>query len=528
MLDSIDKTGDSDVAETIQAALNACGPEQVVALPPGTFKIGRTLTIPGHVVLRGSGPGTVLLSNLPSADVIKFYGPYWYYATPIAVVSGAAKGSTSVEVATTKELAVGVKVQLQAENDPQLIFGGSEGSGGPWARGQWLEVTGISGNTVTFTPALYQTYDASLKPRLRFPVNGANPARNFTEYAGVENLTIKNNHPYGNANISMQFTAYSWVKGVTSLDAGLCHIWTFDTFRCEIRDSTFRGVLPPITSSRGYGIQLGTPGGDQPNSKTTALLIENNIFEGNRGHVTVGYGAAGCVIGYNFFTNAASETANIQKMDIAFHSSYPMMNLIEGNVGIRGIVADTFHGNSGDNTIYRNWWKGKAAGKDSALCSIELDAYQRNFTAVGNILGYPEIASDLAALSNPKGVGVYEKLAPDAAPYGNFYKVWMLGYAGEGGGTSPADPQVAATLLRHGNYDYVTKQTHWDDTISDHTLPASLYLSAKPKWWAKGAPFPPIGPDVTPMTNSIPAQMKFEGVLPSGPVPPGNLQVTPK
>ena len=45
------------------------------------------------------------------------------------------------------------------------------------------------------------------------------------------------------------------------------------------------------------------------------------------------------------------------------------------------------------------------------------------------------------------------------------------------------DPNVAATLLRHGNYDYVNQDTIWDPSITNHSLPPSLYLTSKPAWF---------------------------------------------
>ena len=523
-LNEIDRQGATDVSGVIQANLNACPPDQIVVLPSGTFRVDATLTMPNRVILRGAGATTVIRANI-AGDIIKFYGPYWRYASPIAITAGANKGSTSMEIAGTADLATGIKIQVQCDNDPSIMFPGSEGSGGAWAKGQWVEVTSVSSRTVTFTPALYQDYLSGQNPRVRFPVNGADAHRNFTEYAGVENLTLKNINPSANASVSLNFSAYCWLKGVTSLDASVCHVWPLDTFRCEVRDSYFHGVLPPITSSRCYGIQLGTPGGSDPSSKSTAMLIENNIWDGNRGHILIGYGAAGCVVGYNYFTNTLSEVPNVQKMDIAIHSSFPMMNLVEGNVGVRGVVADTFHGNSSYNVIFRNWWKGKTQGKDSALCSIELDSYQRYFSALGNVLGYPGITSDVAALSDPSGQSVYERVAPEDAPYGNFFKVWMIGYDGEGGGTGRSDPQVVGTLLRHGNFDYVTGQTAWDSNISDRKLPNSLYYSTRPAWWPSTLPWPAIGPDRDPMTNKIPAEIRFSSLSNTSPVPPSGLRI---
>ena len=81
-----------------------------------------------------------------------------------------------------------------------------------------------------------------------------------------------------------------------------------------------------------------------------------------------------------------------------------------------------------------------------------------------------------------------------------------------GVGSGVEDPNVAATLLRHGNYDYVTNSVKWDPGIPDHDLPASLYRSGAPEWWCQETPWPAIGPDVAGYTNDIPAKRRFEGL----------------
>jgi hypothetical protein len=259
------------------------------------------------------------------------------------------------------------------------------------------------------------------------------------------------------------------------------------------------------------------------------MLIENNIFDSNRGHIFVGYGAAGCVIGYNYFRNSINDTTSpsVQKMDVCFHSSFPEFNLVEGNIGIRLVDADSFHGNSNYETVFRNWAQGMAPGKTGALTCIELDIYQRYFNIVGNVLGYPAVLSDIGVLRNPTGVGIYEKLAPATFSYTNSFIEYLIGYVGEGGGTSTSDSMVSSTLLRHGNFDYVTNSTKWDSSIADQTLPNSLYLSAQPGWWPSTVPWPAIGPDLTPMVSAIPAQLRLSGLNGSGPPsPPTNLRIT--
>jgi hypothetical protein len=85
--------------------------------------------------------------------------------------------------------------------------------------------------------------------------------------------------------------------------------------------------------------------------------------------------------------------------------------------------------------------------------------------------------------------------------------IWVLGV-----GSGVNDTNVAATLLRHGNFDYVTNSVMWDPAIPNHDLPDSLYLSGKPAWWCQETPWPPIGPDVPGYSNPIPAQRGFEGL----------------
>jgi hypothetical protein len=114
---------------------------------------------------------------------------------------------------------------------------------------------------------------------------------------------------------------------------------------------------------------------------------------------------------------------------------------------------------------------------------------------VGSILGTP-------GKSNR-----YEVLP--GQPYDDWSEmvIWALGV-----GSGVDDPNVAATLLRHGNYDYVTNSVVWDPGIANHDIPVSLYLYERPDWWCQEIPWPPIGPDVAGYYNDIPAKRRFEGL----------------
>lgn len=518
-LTSIDNTGATDVSGAINGALNSCPAGRVVMLPAGTFLVNNTINMNNGVVLRGQGANTVLLGNVNST-IINFYGPYGYWdRTNLA--SGYTKGSTNLVLASMPaDIHPGMQVQITEHNDTNLVdafdYTGTSYAG-DYALGQWVSVQSVQGNSITVWPPLYYTYTNAMTPMLYYSVNYNNPSLNFMQYAGVENLVVSNINPGGNeVNISMAFAAYCWVKNVQSYWGSICHLWTYDTYRCEIRDSQFTGVTAPITSSRCYGLQTGTPNSPNPASKTTAMLIENNVWTSLRGAIFLGYGASGCVIGYNCFASMTNEVPSILRADISFHSAHSYMNLIEGNVGTK-INADDFHGSSSHNTIFRNYWRGRPANPSvvSSLTSVECDEWQRYYNVIGNVLGYPNVVQEVSQLANPAGGALVEVIAPAANwSYGDWYKALMFGYNGEGGGTVGYDPKVVATVLLTGNFDYVSGQVNWD-VNGVQTLPSSLYLAGLPSWWPDptSTPWPPIGSDLTNMAGMIPAQARSLGIV---------------
>jgi len=125
---------------------------------------------------------------------------------------------------------------------------------------------------------------------------------------------------------------------------------------------------------------------------------------------------------------------------------------------------------------------------------------------VGNVLG----------VSGGMSGWVYENLgtgSDPSDPFGGPPSIWKLGYqAGEW--EQSADPKVLSTVLRGGNYDYLTSSVHWEN-LTPQTLPNSLYLSAKPSFLGS-TPWPPIGPDVSGFVSAIPARACFDqGKMPN-------------
>ena len=139
--------------------------------------------------------------------------------------------------------------------------------------------------------------------------------------------------------------------------------------------------------------------------------------------------------------------------------------------------------------------------RSSHLISVDLHSFNRSISSVGNVFGQPGLA------------GVYELNNVSCSNQPAAYK---LGYNNDGD-CDPAgnDPQVASTLLRHGDFEYFTGSLVWDPAIPDHDLPDSYYLTSKPSFFGD-LRWPAFGSDLAPVIGVLPARHCFEqGKMPN-------------
>lgn len=214
----------------------------------------------------------------------------------------------------------------------------------------------------------------------------------------------------------------------------------------------------------------------------------------------------GNVIAYNYVTNTTPGWWDIS----VNHGPHNMYNLIEGNV-IHWYKDDGYFGSSSHNTLFRNRidWQ------------IGLKHFCNYYNIVGNVLGTIGL-NDVyeSSLNGPFESSIYELGYPNignqnwSGTVGPTTPPDYRGLPNTLDGTQQRDLNVKATLLRHGNFDYVNNHTMWDPAIPDHTIPNSLYLPGKPSWWGV-LPWPPIGPDRSPMVSQIPAQQRFANGMPT-------------
>jgi hypothetical protein len=523
---------------TVNAAIAACPTNQVVFLNAGDYIFGQGLTIAkSNVTLRGAGAnatfitftggqsGVGLWTNLLVTNPARFPSS----DSPGTVANwtaGYTKGTTTITLSTVSGLTVGSLLVLDQLDDSNTdngevwindtlavaTEGGSAGRVGR-AQMQFVTVTGINGNQVTFNPGLYM-------PNWR---SGQSPQAWWISPAtgvGIEDLSMNHAATAGGSmsGIFIFNTVNSWVKGVRSLYGLRNHIWLYESAHITIRDSYFYGAPG---SSQSYGVETRM-GSDH--------LVENNIFQ----HIAVPMmcgNVSGSTFGYNFAIDDDFQTpSGWQQGSSYFHSAGVNCVLWEGNDGI-GFTADNIHGTSHFGTAFRNYWNGRDIGgptKTMQTTPIIIMAANRYMNIVGNVLGTTGYHTNyecapVNSSSSSCGSGVGDR---------SIYTIGWSGNQGTKHATLPNDVLVKSTMMRWGNYDTLNAANRFqagevpsgislyaNPVPPDQTLPTSYYLSAAPTVFTNlGVDWPPIGPDISNgdmagfsgHVNKIPARLCYE------------------
>ena len=374
--------------------------------------------------------------------------------------------------------------------------------------------SGTGPYTVTITPPVYfNNYRSGQSPGAYWGGTVSN--------LGIENLTVdESTMPAGNNNGILLMQCYHcWITGVRSIKGQRNHIDLFQTSGAVIRNNYF--FQSQTSGSQSYGIEI---------AESSAGLIENNIFQQVVGP-TVPDAMSGFVIAYNM---SIAGTGTNQLQDVYdSHNAGGGFNLFEGNQ-ILGFFNDTSTwGSAGLSTLFRNRIVGWEPGYTVQTNAFNIYSFARGYNLVGNVLGQPGYHT------------VYEAYPPNSYTSTQCNQaLFYLGFSGGGCASVnsvPNDTLVRSTLMRWGNYDTVNAAVQWNATEASpasatyinanfsssyfsglsHTLPASLYLSAKPSWWGT-MPYPAIGPDVSSGTGpggfsyNIPAANCYYSVM-SGP-----------
>jgi len=507
-------TGDGlhDDTRAIQQAIDDCPKGQIVFLPAGNYKITKGIQLKSDITLRGAGIDSTSIqgaTGLSSTHLISFMDDDFVdddiFQVSKNISGGLTKGATQIEV-VSHGYSVGDIILIDQLNDrlanPPVTATGTSGtctwcsrSNGERALGQIVEIASVpDANTIMLDIPLYYNYNTNKSPQ----VSRVNPDF-LIRLSGLESMEIDNSLSYSDSQqnygvVFMHAAIQCWMLNVrirTVYRAGL--VIRFGCYRntirgCEICKS-YRYV-----SNGGYGLWLYYG--------VSACLFENNIFHELATGVIHNGPVSGNVISYNYFTDIIStDYPQSVRIGTAAHGGHPFMNLFEGNY-FNGpyIDADFYWGSSSHNTYLRN----RVAidiTKTSDVTNVSLWKDQTYYNFIGNVLGIDGHENKY------EGNDLYDGKM-----------IYCLDYTNSGS----SNGQTLATILRHGNYDFVNNAVVWDKKILDRTIPNSYYLTEKPKWWGNLA-WPAIGPDCNSMVNDIPAKLRLEGKM-MDPQPPSHLR----
>lgn len=487
--------GSADATAAIQDAIDDCPVDQVVSVPPGTYRLEGRLEIRKGITVRGSGPDSTILQLQLDSDI--YIGGAWTNSGAVTqITSGTSKGSDTLVVADPSVFAVGEYVFVDQLNDPSFVDDGgctwNGRDGNSRALRQLVKITDKSGATLTIDPPLYFSFEPAFQPEI------IELSHWVVERAGIEDLKLDRiAAPAGQGrNIEMTACANCWIRNVESNMVYGRHFWVNRCAHCEVRDSYVHHAFNYCSGGIAYGIVIA--------DGTSDTLVENNVAYYLNNPISNESLGAGNVVAYNYTDeawNCDAPNTDWLMADLNLnHCAHNYMTLVEGNQSSQ-ISADAFHGSSSHLVLFRNHADAQhPTPRSSHLISVDLHSFNHFISAVGNVFGQPGMP------------GAYEL---NGVACSNQPAAYKIGYNDDGDcDPSGNDPGVAATLLRHGNFDYFTSSLVWDPTIPDHDLPNSYYLAAKPSFFG-GLRWPPYGSDLSPMIGDLPARHCFNlGLMP--------------
>jgi hypothetical protein len=493
--------GIHDDTAALQFAVQNAPNGTYVYIPTGTYLITSGLSRMGNYnydyashpysfIIRGDGPtNTVILDNATGGEIIMLQNNIGVGNYP-TIQSGNVRGSTSLVLSNgLPGLTVGAWVVAVRDNASANIYAPPAGDTEPFyynyteCADQYLRVTNISGNTISFWPPLNETS----------PNNQLSIAYSYPYRCGIENLAVVRMQDINAHNIRLIAGEECWIRNVESRQARGYHISLEHCAGCEVRECYVHDPFPVKdgnTAGGGsdYGITLGF--------HTSSTLVEDNIAEHCR-HSFILETAAGQdnVIAYNYGKDNLNEglfETDYQE-DTDYHGGEPRFNLFEGNV-LPIIRADAVEGATKYDVYFRNF-----VTRDG-LPSVNVAMYAQDIQR-GNYYDY--------FIGN-----VYGVYKPDPS-----YQIYRIGswedtqqYPGT---ANTYDPAVITNDVWQGNYDLSTGLVDqsangvisWQSSVPAG-LPASLYYTGKPAWYSNSLNWPPFGHDVAGITNLIPAQLR--------------------
>jgi hypothetical protein len=364
-------------------------------------------------------------------------------------------------------------------------------------------ITGTSGNRVFLADPLPYSFSAALNPR-------AYPLRDGpgVSLCGIEDLTIRSASGTDKA-VNFSGADRCWVKGVEveGLVGQTGMIYFRHSSQCEVRRCYVHDARGFPNQDDGYAFFLYYG--------CSYCLVSDNIAYRVGDGLIVNGSSANAVL-FNLTENVQrAGHAWVDQGIIVNHGPHGIMNLVEGNVTQR-FQNDGYHGSTSHTVLFRNQIHGRRPGAVPPRRPVDLCRGSYMHSVIGNVIGdgswspayydlvtNPSVIACVYALGFP-GMDSVSMSAYTGVPWANWSK-----------STSVPDPDVAGTLLRHGNFDHYNGSVVWDPDIVARDIPDSLFYTSKPAFFGS-LQWPPIGPDVAGLVSPIPAQARWNAFLSTG------------
>lgn len=515
------------IATAIQlASANGAASNRVVYMPAGTYLLKTNISAGGisgfatlhNVILRGAGTNATILQADFTNNTASIFniGGFSQNGTARSNFVDVVVGSTNLWWTNTTGISAGTMVMLWENDASTNVYspGPSNGSAdpihyqnpngtkataaAPLVR-QLFMVQSVSGSNITVWPPSNFDFHANYSQGLVFQTYS-------TRYFGLENFTLKN-MPGGLGtntlnNILMTQTYGCWVKNVLSENAKFAHINAQYCLQNSVFGSRLVGA-PATGPSQGVGIHYA--------SHNTNWKTENNVFDSNFPAVELYLGSSGMA----FMLNAAVNCkGGLQAFD--FHNAHHSKNLFEGNIA-NAVGNDGYFGSSEQSTLHRNWLHGTPADTGFRRC-VDLGSFSREWSIVNNVLGDESVAWVFdGTFTNGWSGGL-------AAIYRSQPNMGSTTFTGTNSSrfatnTAALDLYCYTNLIRHANFDNATDTTIYDPTIATLVSPVSLYStynSTTAPTWYTNAVWPPIGTELSTMTNGNMAWNYYYGASVGG------------
>jgi hypothetical protein len=468
-----------------------------------------------NVTIRGE-PGTIFKSGASGVSI--GFGKATSFSSSMSISGGATKGSTTITVADTSAIQVSPEGSaylgvISADGGNITNLNGYTTSYTTSPIGQCVKIVSKTSTTITFTPALFDDFTST--PTFMYD---SSPTR-ATVGLGIENIEWDGDG-IGNGTFNFATVYGSWIKGCTFRDLNKGGLNFYNTVNCEFRENYGRNSTLTGAGTETFCLT----------QYCTGVLIENNIlYHFGFPQICIGNAVSpanntGNVIAYNYLEapNASDPGVDYAGPDISSnHGPGNIMNLIEGNT-MSQFTSDGYHSWSARNAVIRNFITVEyeqpgigSPGTLSNMVGVRLARWANYYTVAKNTIGTTQFPTSSQGHYDPSssGLSLTDRIIfmlgyPNLGNYGYVgtwgpttppdYSTQYLnqpggnGHGGEGGYVlQERDLNVAATLIRKGNYNYKDVAIPAGEDLGSDTVRDSYFRSSKPDWFGSKA-WPPF------------------------------------